>query len=76
MSDRERSGSRYLYEPFDANRARIETNEKLLTQRWDALERRLEKLEEQIERVDKRLWVLVYGVVAVVLSRAASSKIA
>ena len=74
-NDRE-GGSRFLYEPFDANRARIDANEKMFNQRWDALEQRLEKIEENIDRVDKRLWIMVYGIVAVVLSRTASSIIA
>jgi len=73
MSNNRDSGSRYLYEPFDTNRARIDANEKVQEERWDALERRLDSIEKNIDRVDKRLWILVYGIVGVVLSRFVSS---
>jgi len=61
-------GSRYLYEPFEAA-ARLETHEKVTEERWRSLERRLGTIEAALERLERRLWVAVYGVVAVVLTR-------
>lgn len=54
-------GSRYLYEPFDAANARIEANERVIAERWHGLERRLVMIENTLERLEKRLWLAVYG---------------
>jgi len=64
-----RGGSRFLYEPFDAATARLETHEKVNNERWMGLERRLGQIEATLERLEKRLWLAVYGVVAFVLTR-------
>lgn len=69
MNGRRSSGSRYLYEPFDAAAARIETNERVNAERWMALERRLTVIEASLERLERRLWLALYGVVAFVLTR-------
>lgn len=65
-----RTGSRFLYEPFDAAQARIEANERVLAERWIALTYRLEAIEAALERLEKRLWVAVFGVVGVILAEA------
>lgn len=62
-------GSRYLYEPFDAAQARIETHERVTDERWSALERRLTLIESTLERLEKRLWTAVAGVVGFILTR-------
>ena len=54
-------GSRYLYEPFDAASARIEANERVINERWHGLERRLLMIETTLERLERRLWLAVYG---------------
>ncbi len=54
-------GSRYLYEPFDAASARIEANERVIAERWQGLERRLQTIESTLERLERRLWLAVYG---------------
>lgn len=69
MSGHRSSGSRYLYEPFDAAAARIETNERVNAERWTGLERRLKMIEASLERLERRLWLAVYGVVAFGLTR-------
>ncbi|MCA8870021.1 MAG: hypothetical protein KDA67_15305 [Rhodobacteraceae bacterium] len=70
MTERNRGGgSRFLYEPFDAAAARIETHEKVTAERWNGLERRLLTIETMLERLEKRLWLAVYGVVAFILSQ-------
>ena len=55
-------GSRYLYEPFDSAHARIETHERVFEERWAALNRILEQIERGQERLERRLWLAVYGV--------------
>ncbi len=60
MSKRD-GGSRYLYEPFDAASARIDANERVINERWLGLERRLRTMEKTLERLEKRLWLAVYG---------------
>ncbi|MBL4808148.1 MAG: hypothetical protein JKY31_12820 [Rhodobacteraceae bacterium] len=56
-----RAGSRFLYEPFDAASARIEAHERVTDERWLGLERRLETIEKSLERLEKRMWLAVYG---------------
>ena len=62
-------GSRFLYDPFDATSARIEANERVLAERWDALEFRLNAIEVSLERLERRLWLAVMGVVGAVLTQ-------
>lgn len=64
----QRSGSRYLYEPFDSAHARIEIQERVFEERWIALSRTLELIEAGQERLERRLWFAVYGVAAAFLS--------
>lgn len=70
MSKRQ-GGSRYLYEPFDAASARIEATERVLEERWNALERRLVVMEKTLERLEKRVWLAVYGAAAMFAADAA-----
>ncbi|WP_439137335.1 GTA head formation protein, RCAP_rcc01685 family [Roseicyclus sp.] len=69
MSAREGGGSRYLYAPFDAASARIDANERVLEERWQALSFRLEGIEAALERLERRLWLAVFGMVSVVLAQ-------
>lgn len=68
MSDLRHSGSRYLYESFDANRARIETQSKLTDEKFNSIDRRLHMIEQGLLRLERRLWVAVYGIVGVLVS--------
>jgi hypothetical protein len=63
------SGSRYLYAPFDAADAKIEANERVQAERWSALAFRLEGIEHALQRLEKRLWLAVFGVVSVILAQ-------
>ncbi|MGB0960491.1 MAG: GTA head formation protein, RCAP_rcc01685 family [Halocynthiibacter sp.] len=67
------SGSRFLYDSFDAANARIDANERVAQLRFEALDDRLGRIELMIERLEKRLWLTVYGVVAVILAQGVSS---
>ena len=64
-------GSRYLYDGFSAASARIDANERVAEVQFLAIEARLDRIETLIERFERRLWLTIYGIVAVVLSRAA-----
>ena len=61
-------GSRFLYEPFDAASARIEVNERIQEERWTQLERRLAQIEVALDRLEKRIWLAVYGAASLILA--------
>jgi hypothetical protein len=63
-------GSRYLYAPFDVANARIDANERVLEERWWALDQRLTRIEGALARLERRLWLAFFGVVSVVLTEA------
>ncbi|WP_339107465.1 hypothetical protein [Thioclava sp. GXIMD4216] len=63
-------GSRFLKEPFDLHEERFNATEKIMELQFDQVERRLQRIEAMIEGLERRLWMAVYGVVAVVLSQA------
>jgi hypothetical protein len=63
-------GSRFLKEPFEVHEQRFEATERIMELQFTHVDRRLEKIETMIERLEKRLWVTVYGVVAVILTQA------
>ncbi|MFV0244901.1 MAG: hypothetical protein ACK5IB_07780 [Qingshengfaniella sp.] len=76
MSEARRSagGSRFLFEPFEYGPAQMrEAHEKLLALQFDALEIRLTRIEALMERLEKRLWLTVYGVAAAILAQAFGS---
>lgn len=62
------------FEAFDCAPAlRLEAHERVSKLQVDGLNRRLEKLEQEMERLEKRLWLTVYGVVGLVLAQAFKS---
>jgi hypothetical protein len=61
-------GSRFLYEPFDVAHARIEVNERIAEERWAQLERRLNQIEVALDRLEKRIWIAVYGAASLILA--------
>ncbi len=70
---KEAAGSRYLYDSFDAASARIEANERVAEERWAGLEYRLGQIEGALDRLEKRIWVGVYGVAAFLLAQVAET---
>lgn len=68
---RQVGGSRYLYDSFDAAAARIEANERVAEERWSGLEYRLRQIELGQERMERRLWLAVYGVAGTALASGA-----
>lgn len=69
-------GSRFLYDSFDLAQARIEAQEKVDQERRAGLEYRLGRIEETLERVEKRLWLAVYGLAAGVVVHGAMALLA
>lgn len=68
---RQVGGSRYLYDSFDAAAARIEANERVAEERWSGLEYRLRQIEVTLERLERRMWLGVYGVAGMALASGA-----
>jgi hypothetical protein len=69
-------GSRFLYDSFDLAQARIDAQERVEEERRAGLEYRLNRIESAIERLEKRLWLAVYGVAAGVLMHGALALLA
>lgn len=69
-------GDRYGFEAFDCAPAlRLEAHERVVKLQFDSLNKRLDRIEALIERLEKRLWLTVYGVVGVILAQAFQSLI-
>ena len=67
-------GDRYGFEAFDCAPAlRLEAHERVAKLQFDSLNKRLDRIEALIERLEKRLWLTVYGVVGVILAQAFQS---
>lgn len=62
------------YPPFDcAPGLRLAAHERVAEIQHEHLCRRLDQIEEMMERLEKRLWLAVYGVAAVILAQAFQS---
>ncbi|MEM7319622.1 MAG: hypothetical protein AAF408_11450 [Pseudomonadota bacterium] len=65
------------YSPFDcAPGLRLAAHERVAAIQHEHLNRRLDHLAEMMERLERRLWLTVYGVVAVILAQAMQSILA
>lgn len=65
---------RGAFEPFDcAPGLRLQAHERVSQIHHEALCGRLDRLEAMMERLEKRLWLTVYGVVAAILAQAFQS---
>lgn len=66
MSDR-----RIEFEPFACAPAlKLEAHERVSVLQFEALNARIDRLELVMERVERRLWLAVYGVAGVILAEA------
>ncbi len=69
MADDGRWSERFLCAPG----LRIETQEKVAALQYAQMNARLKRIEDMMERLEKRLWITVYGVAAAMLAQAAQS---
>lgn len=65
-------GARFVERDGYANH-RFETQERIMALQFGQVEKRLERIEALMGLLEKRLWITVYGVVAVILSQAVQS---
>ena len=49
---------------------RFEAQERIMALQFGTVEKRLERIEALMEGLERRLWMTVYGVVAVILTQA------
>ncbi len=64
-------GSRFLKEPFDCrHEPRFDAVERVMEVQFEGMDKRLERIESMMTGLEKRLWMTVYGVVAVILTQA------
>lgn len=66
-------GSRFVERAAGWADHRFETQERIMALQFGQVEKRLERIEMLMGALEKRLWVTVYGVVAVVLTQAVQS---
>lgn len=52
---------------------RLQAHERVSAIHLENLVRRLDRIEMMMERLERRLWLTVYGVVAVILAQAVQS---
>ena len=58
------------YEAFDCAPAlRLEAHERVSKLQFEAVTARLDRIEALIERLERRLWLAVYGVAAAILAQ-------
>ena len=48
---------------------KLEASEQLTNLRFGNLEHRISEIEKRLDRMEKRLWLTVYGVVALILAQ-------
>lgn len=72
---KEGGGSRFLYDSFDAAQARIDAHERVMDARWSGLDYRLGQIDAVLERLERRIWLGVYGVAAFLLTQGAEALI-
>ncbi|MFP7673371.1 hypothetical protein ACG74X_08445 [Marivita sp. S0852] len=63
------SEGRVGFEAFDcAPGLKLEAHERVTQLRFEGISSRLDRIEVMIERLEKRVWLAVYGVAAAVLA--------
>ncbi|SDI07749.1 GTA head formation protein, RCAP_rcc01685 family [Lutimaribacter saemankumensis] len=68
---------RYGFEAFDCAPAlRLEAHERVSTLQIEGLQQRALRLEATIEKLERRLWLAVYGIVGIILAQAVQSLLA
>jgi hypothetical protein len=64
-------GQRYGFEAFECAPAlRLQAHEKVVALQFAHLNGRLDKIEEMMARLEKRLWLALFGMIAAILTQA------
>ena len=64
----EDTGQRYGFEAFECAPAlRLQAHEKVAALQFAHLNGRLDKIEEMMARLEKRLWLALFGMIAAIL---------
>ena len=63
-------GSKFIDRPSIWHEQKLEAQERIMALQFGQVEKRLERIEALMGALEKRLWVTVYGVVAVILTQA------
>ncbi|RBI87686.1 hypothetical protein DRV85_01870 [Rhodosalinus halophilus] len=72
----DRPGERFGFEAQDCAPAlRLEAHQAMARLQFETVHRRLEKIEAMMERLERRLWISVYGVVGMILAQAVQSMV-
>ena len=66
-------GSKFIDRPSIWHEQKLEAQERIMALQFGQVDRRLERIESLIEGLERRLWMTVYGVVAVILTQAVQS---
>lgn len=67
-------GERVGFEAFDCAPAlRLEAHERVAELQFAAMTKRLDRMEQLLERLERRLWLAVYGVAAAIVGQAFQS---
>ena len=73
LPEAEMEGSRFVKEPFDWHDQRFDTQERIMALQFGRSSGGWKRIEAMIEGLERRLWMTVYGVVAVILTQAVQS---
>ena len=66
----EDTGQRYGFEAFECAPAlRLQAHEKVAALQFAHLNGRLDKIEEMMVRLEKRLWLALFGMIAAILTQ-------
>lgn len=52
---------------------KLEALERVQAERWTALDYRLGQIEDKIDRLERRVWLTIFGVATVVLSETVTT---
>ena len=66
-------GSKFVDRPGIWHEQKLEAQERIMALQFGQVDRRLERIEALIEGLERRLWMTVYGGVAVILTQAVQS---
>ena len=66
-------GSKFIERPGIWHEQKLEAQERIMALQFGQVDRRLERIESLIEGLERRLWMTVYCVVAVILTQAVQS---